>query len=272
MTGGLVVLPQDAWQGAYPDGSGPSALPNPLDTTFGGAAVTVGTSSQYGGDLFGTPGANFGYDYAGAIAYAGGATTVVQNTTGMWDSGNPNRPQDAIASTKLGFRAGYAWESQIGVYGADGSTKPAVGDVSTLFGVHTSAGTVNNSVVVDNPFGFKYWSNGSASPTVPAFDYYSDNPANNSGYAPNQLYSHMLAYQVTDPQSLYYGTWFIGFEDQNFNSKGAPVGQIGYHRFDFNDNVISMTFEAVPEPAFYQMAGLLSLGAFGLLRMRRRSS
>jgi hypothetical protein len=125
---------------------------------------------------------------------------------------------------------------------------------------------------VGNPFAFKYWSDGSASPIIPAFDYYSDNSANNSGYAANQLYSHMLAYQVTDPLSNYVGTWFVGFEDINFNVKGSPNGSNGYHRFDYNDSVVSMTFEAVPEPAFYQMAGLLSLGAFGLLRARRRSA
>jgi len=277
MTGGTVVLPQDAWQGAYPDGSSTTILPNPQDTAFGGAAVTTGHTMQFAGDqgaLAGTAGTNFGYDYAGALLYNGGATTVATNASGIWDSGDPTKPQDLVRAFKYGFKAAYAWESQIGIYEADGVTKPLVGDVVTVFGAHTNAGdsVPLPGVTVDNPFAFKYWSDGSVSPAIPAFDYYSDNAANNSGYAANTLYSHFLAYQVTDPLSAYYNDWFIGFEDHNFNVKGAPPGQIGYNRFDFNDTVIEMDFEAVPEPAFYQMAGLLSLGAFGLMRMRRRTS
>jgi len=265
ITGGTVVLPQDAWQGAYPDGSGVAATP--ADSAFGGSAILVGTTKQYEGDmgaLLGTRGTNF-YDYATAVAYAGGVTGTATNPAGVWDSGSLTKPKDLIISTKLGFVASYAWESQIGVYGSDGSSKPASGDVVTLFANETGAGTVN-SVTVDNPFAFKYWSDGTVK--IPTFDYYSDNPANNSGTAANQLYNHVAAYEVTDVNNPFYGYWFVGFEDTNFNVKGQP----GYHRFDFNDSVIAMTFEAVPEPAFYQMAGLLSLGAFGLLRMRRRSS
>jgi len=268
LTGGLVVLPQDAWQGAYPDASGPTTTP--ADTSFGGGAILVGTIKQYAGDLvnasrgLASPGSDTGIDYSAAVAYNGGVTTVLLNSTGIFNSGSI-KPKDLVVSTKLGFVAAYAWESQVGVYGADGVTKPSTGDVATLFGTHTGAGNVGTATV-DNPFGFKYWSTGTSK--IPAFDYYSDNAANNSGYAPNQLYTHTKAFLVTDASNPYYGTWFVGFEDTNFNTKGKP----GYHRFDYNDTVIAMTFEAVPEPAFYQMAGLLGLGALGLLRRRRATS
>jgi len=262
LTGGTVVLPKDAWQGAYPDGSGPTTTGN--DAGFGGGAILVGTVKQYVGDSMGTPGANFGFDYATALASVGGTeTSVLNNASGMFDSGSL-MPKDAIVSLKLGFVASYAKASAIGVYGSDGVTKPTSGDVVSLFAPGASAGTVGTATV-DNPFAFIYESAGSSS--IPAFDYYSDNPANNSGYAANKLYNHVLSYQITDASNPFYGYWFIGFEDTNFNTKGNP----GYHRFDYNDSVIMMSFEAVPEPAFYQMAGLLSLGAFGLLRMRRRS-
>jgi hypothetical protein len=269
MTGGAVVLPQDAWQGAYPDGSGPTILPNPQDSAFGGGVIQVGVGNfEYQGDLFGTPGSNLGYNYAGAVAYAGGATSVVKNPNGLFgpDPTNPATPQDHLFTMKLGYKSSYGWESQIGVFGGESGAKPALGDVSTLFGVHSNAGDQNNTVVVDNQFAFKYWSDGTTK--VPAFDYYSDNSGNNSGYPANTNFSHVLAYMVNDPSSTYNGTWFVGFEDTNYSGKGGA----SYHRFDFNDNVIMMTYEAVPEPAFYQMAGMLSLGAFGLLRMRRRSA
>lgn len=271
LTGGLVVLPQDAWQGAYPDGSGTSTLPNPPDTSFGGAAMLVGTTKQYAGDVVNpargltAPGADFGIDYAAAVTYNGGSdTSVLVNATGVFSSG-PGAPANLIEATKLGFVAGYGWESQVGVYGSDGTTKPAPGDVVTLFGAHTTAGT-SITTTVDNPFAFKYWSEGTAK--VPAFDYYSDNPANNSGTATNQLYNHVMAYKVTDVANPFFGTWFVGFEDTNYDVKGTR----GYHRFDFNDTVIAITFEAIPEPAFYQMAALMSLGALALLRVRRRDA
>jgi len=257
ITGGTVVLPQDAWTGAYPDGSG--TIANPNDAAFGGGAILVGTKKQYAGDNFGAPGTNTGISWS---TVSGGVTSVAKNLSGVFSSGT-GAAHDMVVSTKLGFVASYGWESQIGVYGANGGALPA--SVATLFGAHTGA-TTGASTLVDDPFAFEYSCTGVPN-VAPAFSYYSDNAANNSGFPQNKLYSHFLAYQVTDPTNInWYGHWFVGFEDTNFNVTN------NYHRFDYNDNVIDMTFEAIPEPAFFQMAGLLGLGALGMFRARRRSA
>ena len=249
MTGGQIVLPQAAWEGAYPDGSGTVIAPN--DLGFGGGPVVVGVQTRYAGDLFGTPGSNTGYDFAGA----GGAGAV--NATAVTPVfGSGLLPKADVVATKLGFISQDGWQSAISVYKA-----PSISPLTTLFGINTNAGSVN-SVTVGEPFGMAYTS------STYGFAYYSDNPANNTGTAANQLYNHIAAYQVTDPMSTFYGDYFVGFEDVNFDTAGNP----GYHRFDYNDSVIQMSFTEVPEPAFYQMAGLLTLGAFGLLRLRRRSA
>lgn len=53
-----------------------------------------------------------------------------------------------------------------------------------------------------------------------------------------------------------------------------PQGPFGYHIRWWTDSTHSATdtgfITAVPEPAFYQMAALLGLGGFGMLRLRRR--
>jgi hypothetical protein len=53
-----------------------------------------------------------------------------------------------------------------------------------------------------------------------------------------------------------------------------PQGSFGYHIRWFTDASHTTTdtgfIQAVPEPAFYQMAALLGLGGFGMLRLRRR--
>jgi len=243
MTGGTVILPQDAWEGAYPDGSGTTALPG--DASFGGGAITPGGQIHYTGDLFGTPGSNTGYDFAGV----GGAGAVnAAAVAPVFGSGT--KPTANLLSLKLGFISADGWNSAISVFAT-----PSISPLTSLFSTNTQAGTLNNATVGD-PFGFAY------TDTVTGNTYYSDIPANNDGTAANKLYNHIHAYTST----ALPGVYFIGFEDVNFDTIGNP----GYHRFDYNDSVIAMTFEEVPEPAFYQMAGLLSLGAFGLLRARKR--
>jgi len=245
MTGGAVVLPQDAWQGAYPDGSGTAALP--ADAAFGGGAIVIGSQTRYTGDLFGTPGSNTGYDFAG-VGGAGAVNAV--SVAPVFGSGGSNTSASILA-LKLGFISADGWNSIVSVY-----PTPSVSPLVTLFGVNTNAGSLN-AVSVGNPFAFAY------TDTVTGNTYYSDIPANNDGTAANKLYNHVVAYT----SSALPGVYFVGFEDVNFDTAGNP----GYHRFDYNDSVIAMTFEEVPEPAFYQMAGLLGLGAFGLLRSRKRA-
>jgi len=244
MTGGAVVLPQEAWEGAYPDGSGTSALPG--DAAFGGGPVATIGQIRYAGDLFGVPGANFGYDFAGV-----GGLGAVNSTAVATVFGTGTKPTADLLTLKLGFVSNQGWESAVSVY-----PTPSVSPLVPLFGTHTQAGAVSG-VSVGDPFAFNY------SSALYGFSYYSDNPANNTGTAANQLYNHMRAYT----SSALPGIYFIGFEDVNFDTPGNP----GYRRFDYNDTVIAMEFNEVPEPAFFQMAGLLGLGAFGLLRMRKRA-
>jgi len=264
MTGGLVVLPLDAWQGDYP--TPPSSPTTGNDAGFTGAPILAGTSKQYVGDQFGTPGSNTGYTYGYITGTLSQAVTTATVGSGVFSSGSV-LPEDYIVSTKIGFVASYAWLSEVGVY-----TQGSPGSVDTLIPANTGASLTNNYTdTLNDPFAFKYFSaGGMVGPyTVPAFDYYSDpgDYALNSGATANQI-NHMLAYYINDASAgAYNNTWFIGFEDQSYDTSGG-----GHKRFDFNDTVINMTFQAVPEPAFFQLAGLLALGGFGLLRARRRAN
>lgn len=242
MTGGAVVLPADAWQGDYPDGSGTPLAPN--DAGFAGGAIVVGAQIRYAGDAVGA-GWNF--------TTVGGAGAV--NAAAVTPVFNPGGSASKILSTKLGFISTEGWNSTVSAY-----TTPSISPLTTLFAANTNAGATSLKTVT-NPVGLAYTS------AIDAFAYYSDNPANNTGSAANKLYNHIKAYQADASTGIYAGLYFVGFEDLNFEPAGSK-----YHRFDYNDTVIQMSFEAVPEPAFYQMAGLLSLGAFGLLRLRRRSA
>jgi len=242
MTLGQVVLPLDAWRGSYPDASGPVSYPG--DGSFNGAASTT-----YAGDTFGTPGANTGYYYSyitGTLGQSVNASAVSGVFGGMVASSK-------VTAMKLGYVSTNGANATISVFSV-----PSVSTLTTVFDPTDAVGSLKVTPPIDNPFGLAYTS------TSPLYAYYSDNPSNNTGTAANKLYNHIKAYAGTGDWAGYY---FVGFEDVNFDSSGA-----GYHRFDFNDSVIWMTIETVPEPAFFQMAGLLSLGAFGLLRLRRRAS
>jgi len=234
ITGGQVVLPQDAWQGAYPDGSGTIAYPG--DSAFNGAA-----SAKYVGDALGT-----GYSFAGA----GGAGAV--NATAVSGVFGGASASSEVFATKLGYISSDGATAAISVY-----TTPSISTLTEVFGAGSVVGS-SSLVTVTNPFGLAYTS------TSPLYAYYSDDPSNNTGTAANKLYNHIKAYAGTGAWAGYY---FVGFEDVNFDTSGA-----GYRRFDYNDSVMWMTIETVPEPAFYQMGGLLGLGALGLFRLRRRSA
>lgn len=238
MTGGTVVLPQDAWQGDFPTGASSVALPN--DASFAGGSVLVSGQLRYTGDAMGVGKDFVGVGGAGAVN-AISVPTVFGNTLSL--------PKDKVIATKLGFISSYGWNSKIDIYQSPG------GSLVNLFGINTNAGTASGAKIVGDPFAFHYRSNDNA------VDYYSDNTALNTGNAINQTLNHVKAYYYA-PTNKYY----IGFEDWNYDTSG-----LSRKRFDYNDSVIEMSFRAVPEPAFYQMASLLSLGAFGMFRMRRRS-
>jgi hypothetical protein len=59
-----------------------------------------------------------------------------------------------------------------------------------------------------------------------------------------------------------------------YMNNGSDFGALTttYWNVWYGDLAFNMHFESVPEPAFYQMAGLLALGGLGALRMRRRAA
>lgn len=252
MTGGACTLPADAWQGYYPDGSGTAAVPG--DITFGGGPVVVGAQVHYAGDL--APVAARDWAWVNANPGAVNATPYLLNTFTNGVGG----PQDKVWSVKLGFISDYGWESEVKVHKATG-VKP--GAMTTLIPKHTNAAAGLYTATVNDPFSFAYVSAGAGA--TPPYAYYMENPAWNTGTAANKLYSHVKAYHWLAGST---DVWFLGFEDWNFDSPGGIAN--GYHRFDWNDTVIAMTY-AVPEPAFYQMLGLFGLGALGLAKARRRA-
>jgi len=159
-----------------------------------------------------------------------------------------------VIATKLGFISNYGWESEVDVHQATGS-QPGAGDLVTLFAKHTDAAS-SASVLVGDPFAVAYMSTGAVKNP---FAVYSEDPAWNTGSAANKLYNHVKAYQVTS--GTYAGVYFLGLEDWSYENTGAK-----HRRFDWNDTVVQMSVEAVPEPAFYQIAVLIGLGSIGFVR------
>jgi hypothetical protein len=146
------------------------------------------------------------------------------------------------------FSSDTGWESTISLY--------QVFSTATLVPIidpHTEAGYIH-LVHVGTPFAFAY---STALPGGGASSSYSADPWLNTGFLPG--IENIRIYTVDS--GICTGMGFVGFEP------GRTSASIG----GWNDSVVAFDYLPIPEPAFYQMGGLLFLGALGMLRITYRA-
>ena len=94
--------------------------------------------------------------------------------------------------------------------------------------------------------------------------YMLDSSANPTGWWGNSVFGKLYVSTEMSGNEIKY---VFGFEDNQLRNGWDP------RKPDYQDIYGLITVQAVPEPAFYQLAGLTLLGGFGLRRvLRRRSS
>jgi len=243
VTGGAIVLPSDAWTGYVPGVGGTTAVP--ADVTYSQLQDLV-NHPEYAGDN----------SLPAAKAYAWydmGTSKLVYNDTndGIAD-GNLVETAGVISSdiTKvLTFPGGDVTAVKL-AYISDYGTKESIWAHDGSYHQLLAAGSIATSIGTVNSVG-DLWSLYCDATSLVSVD----SAVLDAGY------NHFKAYYVGEGD--FTGHWYVGVED--WPNDGST-------RWDWNDTVLDITIETVPEPAFFQMAGLLSLGAFGLLRLRRRAS
>jgi len=207
------------------------------DTNYGG-----GVAFDYGPDTFGSigygqalinsgAGGNGAFGNNGAAGVFGSATGLDTNVDGP--AGGGTFPGVSSAATlSVGKIAGFGANTSLKYYTPN--------NTATLFNVNLN-GTTN----VTNPFAFAIKNTVNAG----GFTFYQQDAANPVGSKQAKIYKDT------------FDTYWIGFEDIALNN-GSDA--------DYNDFVFSAVLTPIPEPAFYQMAGLLIAGGVGFVRLRRR--
>jgi len=243
VTGGSVVLPSDAWTGSVPGVSGTTAVPN--DWSYSQLQDLVNHPEYAGDDSLPAASKYAWYDTGtSSLVYSAAADHTADGTLGVTAGITASDvtkaltfPAGDVLAIKLAYVSDYGTKEGIWVHDSSYHQLLAAGTIATASGSVASVGDL--------------WSLYCGATSLVSVD----SAILDAGY------NHFKAYYVGSGPNT--GHYYVGVED--WPNDGST-------RWDWNDTVLDITIQTVPEPAFYQMGGLLGLGALGLFRLRRRSA